>query len=206
VRREKMITVIDFGAGNLNSVRNALSFLNIKSVIARNGSELETAKKIIFPGVGAFEAMMEMLKEREMSEVLKEKILEGIPFLGICLGMQALFESSEESPGVCGLKVFKGKNKRFEGKVKVPQMGWNKVKIVKKDSPLFNGMKRKAFVFFANSYFVKPKDKEIVSSYGTYGERFCASIESGNVFGVQFHPEKSGKIGLKILKNFARIK
>jgi len=198
-----MITIIDYGMGNLHSLANALQFLGEKVKIANGPKEIARAKKLIFPGVGNFGKAIENLKKRKIGPILQNSIEKGTPFLGICLGLQLLFEESQEAPGVKGLGVFKGKIIRFQ-KVKIPQIGWNQLKIQKK-SKILKGIRDKSFVYFMHSFYPQPEDKKIISALTNYGKDFCSAVELKNIFGVQFHPEKSGKIGLKILKNFVEL-
>jgi imidazole glycerol-phosphate synthase subunit HisH len=198
-----MIGLIDFNAGNLYSLQNAFKKINAKTKIVKSKKDLMNCSKLVLPGVGAFGSAMKNLKEKQLDLAVIEWINSGKPFLGICIGMQLLFESSEESSEIKGLNVFKGKIKKFQG-LKVPQMGWNQIQI-KKNSKLFQGISNNEFVYFANSFYANPK-KEIISSVTEYGIEFCSAIEKGNTFAVQFHPEKSGSIGLKILKNFNEVK
>jgi len=199
-----MIAVIDYGAGNLKSVTNALDFLKAKYKVTSNPEDIEKAGKIIFPGVGSFGDCVKALKKRKLFGTLKQQIIKK-PYLGICLGLQILFESSQESPGIKGLSILKGKNKKFSGKLKVPQIGWNSIKITTKKSKLMKGIKDNSYFYFVHSYYVVPKDKKITLTKTNYGEEFTSSIETGNIFGVQFHPERSGEIGLKVLKNFVEL-
>ncbi len=199
-----MIKVIDYGAGNLSSVMNALDRLKAEAEIATKPEDLENAEKIILPGVGAFGKGMEKLRENGIEATLTQKISEGIPFLGICLGFQMLFEESEESPGIKGLGIFKGNVRKFRKAEKIPQIGWNRIEILR-EGRLFRGIENMEFVYYANSFFPRPKDSELIAAESEYGERFCAAIEKDNIFGVQFHPEKSGTVGLKITKNFLEV-
>lgn len=199
-----MITIIDYGMGNLISIKNAFGYLGAKVKITDKPKEIEEAKKLVFPGVGHFGQGIQNLKRKKLDLALKNNIREGAPFLGICLGLQLLFEKSEEAPTAQGLAILKGKVLRFKN-LKIPQMGWNRLKIQKK-TKILKGIKDGSFVYFMHSFYVKPVDEKIVATKTTYGRDFCSAIESQNIFGVQFHPEKSGKIGLKILKNFIELK
>ena len=190
-----MIAIIDCGIGNVQSVKNALDCLGVESVITSAAPEIGAADRVVLPGVGAFGAMMEALRERELIEVLKDYLSSGKPFLGICLGMQALFETSEESPGVSGLGVLKGSVQKFS-LGKVPQMGWNSVL---SRSPRLLGS---GYGYFANSYYVVPADPGIVTATSEYGCSFTCAIESGSITAVQFHPEKSGDYGLHFLERW----
>ncbi len=200
-----MIAVIDYGAGNLHSVYNALKFLDVECVITCDADEIFNADKVILPGVGAFGDAMERLSEHGLVEVIQKVAKKGTPLLGVCLGLQLMFEESEEAPGVAGLGIFKGKIVKipYTG-LKIPHMGWNNIEIVKQ-SKILNNLGEDPFVYFVHSYYLEPLDKDIVSAYTNYGERLGIAVECGNVFATQFHPEKSGKTGLKILKNFAEL-
>ncbi|OIP75721.1 MAG: imidazole glycerol phosphate synthase subunit HisH [Parcubacteria group bacterium CG2_30_36_18] len=198
-----MITIIDYGMGNLLSIENAFRYFGAKVKITAQPEEIEKAKKLVFPGVGNFAEAIKNLKRKKIDLAIKNSIQKGTPFLGICLGFQLLFEKSEEAPKIKGLSIFQGKVSRLK-KVKIPQIGWNQLKIQKK-SKILKGLKGGSFVYFMHSFYPKPIDKKIIIAKTNYGIDFCSSIESKNIFGVQFHPEKSGKVGLKILKNFVEI-
>ena len=201
-----MIAIIDYNAGNLKSVEKALHFLGEDCVITRNFHEIKTADKVILPGVGAFGDAMEQLKKYELDKVIHQVTAENKPFLGICLGLQLLFEKSEESPGVEGLGILKGEILRIpaaEG-LKIPHMGWNNIRFPNKGR-LFAGVPEDAYVYFVHSYYLKAQDEKIVTATTEYGTHIHASVESGNLFACQFHPEKSSHVGLQILKNFAKL-
>ena len=201
-----MIAIIDYNAGNLKSVEKALHFLGEDCVITRNFHEIETADKVILPGVGAFGDAMEQLKKYELDKVIHQVTAENKPFLGICLGLQLLFEKSEESPGVEGLGILKGEILRIpaaEG-LKIPHMGWNNIRFPNKGR-LFAGVPEDVYVYFVHSYYLKAQDEKIVTATTEYGTHIHASVESGNLFACQFHPEKSSHVGLQILKNFAKL-
>lgn len=199
-----MIAVIDYGAGNLHSVKNALDYLGAKSVITSSSDEILNADKVILPGVGSFGDAMRRLEEKNLIDSVKRAADGTKPFLGICLGLQLLFEASEESPGVEGLGIFKGSVVRIpEHGLKIPHMGWNNISLAK-DSRILPG--NKPYVYFVHSYYIKAEDKSDVSAYTEYGESLDVAVERGNVFATQFHPEKSGKVGLDILKRFLDLK
>ena len=201
-----MIAIIDYDAGNLMSVKKALDYLGQESVITRDKDVLLAADKVILPGVGAFSDAMDKLKNYELIDVIHEIIGKGTPFLGICLGLQLLFERSDEAPGVAGLCVLKGSINRIpdgEG-LKIPHMGWNSLEI-KPEAKLFKGISNQAYVYFVHSYYLEATDKDIVAATTEYGVNIHASVEKDNVFACQFHPEKSGEVGLTILKNFAEL-
>ena len=201
-----MIAIIDYDAGNLMSVKKALDYLGQESVITRDKDFLLAAEKVILPGVGAFSDAMDKLKNYGLIDVIHEIIGKGTPFLGICLGLQLLFERSDEAPGVEGLCALKGSINRIpdgEG-LKIPHMGWNSLDI-KPEAKLFKGISNQAYVYFVHSYYLEATDKDIVAATTEYGVNIHASVEKDNVFACQFHPEKSGEVGLTILKNFAEL-
>ena len=198
-----MIAIIDYDAGNLKSVEKALQFLGVEAKITSDAEEILGADKIILPGVGAFGDAMEKLNKSGLSEVIREAVRRKIPLLGICLGLQLLFEASEETPGVDGLSVLKGKIVRIPDKegFKVPHIGWNSLKI-NPESKLFAGIPEDSYVYFVHSYYLAAEEP-IVAATTDYVVDIHAAVEKENVFACQFHPEKSGDIGLKLLKNFA---
>jgi len=211
-----MIVVVDYGMGNLKSVKNSALFLGKKVKVSSSPAVIKKAKKIVFPGVGHFGRAAGELKKRKLFDLLKKRIEEGIPFLGICLGMQLLLEKSQEAPNVKGLGIIKGEVKKFAGKdLIVPHMGWNQTKIQttdvrrqtsdRKNKNLFKGVKNNSYFYFAHSYYCKPKEKEVVLTTTTYGNEFVSSLHKDNVWAVQFHPEKSQKLGLKVFNNFLKI-
>jgi len=197
-----MTVIFDYGAGNLRSVENSFDALGARYDLVRDADALSRASKIILPGVGHFGQMLRALDELAARETLVARIRAGIPFLGICLGLQALFEGSEEAPGQRGLGILPGTVRRFDPSSRVPHMGWNQIEIVA-PSKLLAGIPQRSFVYFAHSYYV-PVVSEMVATC-TYSLPYTAVIESGNVFGVQCHPEKSGDVGLAILKNFMEL-
>lgn len=200
-----MIAVIDYGAGNLHSVKNALDFLGAENIITNDKDVILSADKVILPGVGAFGDAMKSLRESGLFEVTKEVAQSGKPFLGICLGLQLMFESSEETPGVEGLGIFKGKIVKIpDCGLKIPHMGWNNIEIPRQ-SKILKDLGENPFVYFVHSYYLQAEDESIVSAYTEYGEKLGIAVEHNNVFATQFHPEKSGKTGLKILDNFIRL-
>ena len=190
-----MIGIIDCGSGNVKSVENAFRKLGAEARVISGPEKIGEAEKIVFPGVGNYGYTLGQLRARNMEAPLKKALRVGKPFLGICLGLQALFSESEESPGVKGLGIFSGKVARFkEGKV--PQIGWNYVKPVK------NGLVEEGFAYFVNSYYAIPENEEIVAAKTKYFTEFACAVQSGNITAVQFHPEKSGAYGLKFLKRW----
>lgn len=201
-----MIAIIDYDAGNLKSVEKALLALGQESVITRDFKTILEADKVILPGVGAFSDAMQNLKKYELDRVIHEVVEKRTPFLGICLGLQLLFEESEESPGVEGLHVLDGKILRIpdqEG-LKIPHIGWNSLEL-QNGGRLFEGIQENPYVYFVHSYYLKAAQPDIVKATTEYSTRIDASVEKDNVFACQFHPEKSSTIGLKMLENFAKI-
>jgi imidazole glycerol phosphate synthase glutamine amidotransferase subunit len=189
-----MIVIIDYGAGNLVSVKNALDYLGVASKITSNAEDIEKAERIILPGVGSFGFMMESLRKLKLEEPLKKALLKGKPYLGICLGLQALFEESVESPCIAGLNIFKGKVVKFK-QGKIPQIGWNNIKPRKS---LFKA----GFVYFVNSYYPVPKDKEIIATTTDYFGDFVSAVQKDNITAMQFLPEKSGEFGLNLIRRW----
>ena len=199
-----MIAIVDYGRGNLRSVQKAFEYLGYEAKVTSIPEEIMKADRVVFPGVGAFGDCMENLRERGLVEVIKEFIASGRPFLGICLGMQLLFSVSEEFGPVEGLDVVKGRVVRFPEGLKVPHMGWNQIEIVR-SNPLLKGVKSGDFFYFVHSYYVVPEDESVVSTVTSYGVDFVSMIHRDNLFATQFHPEKSQRLGLRILDNFARL-
>jgi len=202
---KKKIVIVDYGASNLKSVLNAVKYLRGEAIVSQDPDVVAEADKIILPGVGNFSTIAYNLRELELDEAIKEVICAGKPFLGICLGMQVLFEESEEYIKEKGLGIFKGRSIKFRGKVKVPQIGWNQVKICNKKSPLFKGIEDKSFAYFVHSYYVSTKEKDIVAATTNYDIDYCSAVSCNNIFATQFHLEKSGELGLKMLKNFLQM-
>jgi glutamine amidotransferase len=200
------LVIVDYGMGNLRSVEKALERLGTTPIISLKAEDLAEADGLIVPGVGAFGDAMQELERLELVEPLRAKVREGVPLLGICLGLQILFEESEEAPGVTGLGLVRGKVRRFvlPPNFKIPHMGWNSLSL-SPSSRLFRGIPENAHVYFVHSYFVDPVDPEVIVARSDYGGPFTAAIEQGNLFGVQFHPEKSQAIGLRILANYTEI-
>lgn len=201
-----MIAIIDYDAGNIKSVEKALIHLGESPVITREKEILLQADKVILPGVGAFGDAMMRLREYGLEEVIHEVVKKGTPFLGICLGLQVLFDESDEAPGVAGLGVLKGKICRIPETpgIKIPHMGWNSLHL-QKEGRLFREVEEQAYVYFVHSYYLRAEDPEIVTATAEYGVEIHASVEKGNVFACQFHPEKSGEVGLQILRNFVEL-
>ncbi|SHJ68341.1 imidazole glycerol phosphate synthase subunit HisH [Hespellia stercorisuis] len=201
-----MIAIIDYDAGNIKSVEKALVLLGQEVKITRDPKEILSAQKVVLPGVGAFGDAMEKLNQYELVPVIRQVVERNIPFLGICLGLQLLFERSDEAPGVEGLGVLKGEILRIpdgEG-LKIPHMGWNSLHL-ENGGRLFVGLEEGAYVYFVHSYYLKASEPEIVKASTEYSTHIHASVEKGNVFACQFHPEKSSDVGLQILKNFVSI-
>ena len=201
-----MIGIIDYDAGNIRSVEKALSYLGEKTVVSRDPDILKSVDKVILPGVGSFGQAMENLHRYELVPVIRDMIEDGKPFLGICLGLQLLFESSEESPGAEGLGILKGKILKIPSSpgLKIPHMGWNSLQL-QNNGRLFRNIPQDTYVYFVHSYYLQAQEPEIVKAVTGYGTEIHASVEKDNVFACQFHPEKSGKYRLEILKNFAEL-
>lgn len=229
-----MIAIIDYGAGNIKSVENALKMLGQETMLTKDANQIACADRVVLPGVGSFGDAMERIRKEGLEEVIQDICHRGTPFLGICLGLQLLFEESEESPGVKGLSILPGKIVRFpkdmpdvlqekqskkKGNVdhedrkegysylKVPEIGWNELYYPKNNNPrrLFAGVPEHSYVYFVHSYYLKSSDPSIVAAKSDYGLYFDASVEKDNIFACQFHPEKSERIGMKMLKNFLEV-
>ena len=202
-----MIAIIDYDAGNVKSVENACRKLGKDTLITRDPAKILTSDKVILPGVGNFGDAVGNLRKFGLESVIRSLVDAKKPLLGICVGMQALFEKSEESPGVPGLGILKGECRRFAEKdgMKVPQIGWNSIHLLN-DGRIFKDIPGGSFVYFVHSYYVDAADKGIVSAVSEYSSLFDASVEKDNVFACQFHPEKSGETGLRILRNFLDLK
>lgn len=201
-----MIAIIDYDAGNLKSVEKALQFLGQECVITRDFHEIKKADKVILPGVGSFGDAMSQLRKFELDKVIREVAAEQKPFLGICLGLQLLFEGSEESEGVEGLHLLDGEILRIpeqEG-LKIPNIGWNSLNL-QNNGRLFQNLEGSPFVYFVHSYYLKAREESIVKATIEYSTHIHASVEKDNIFACQFHPEKSGTVGLQILSNFAKL-
>ena len=201
-----MIAIIDYDAGNIKSVEKALNYLGEEVKITRNREEILAADGVILPGVGAFGDAMEKLHTYGLVEVIREVAAQGKPFLGICLGLQLLFESSEETPGVEGLHLLDGRIKRIPATddLKIPHIGWNDLTFPVQGR-LFRGVEEHPYVYFVHSYYLEAADPSIVTATTEYGTLIHASVEQGNIFACQFHPEKSSRVGRKILQNFVTI-
>ena len=201
-----MIAIIDYDAGNIKSVEKAVDLLGQESVVTADSEEIFRADKVILPGVGAFGDAMGNLRRTGLDDVIRQVVRKGTPFLGICLGLQLLFERSDEAPGVEGLGILKGEILRIPDKegLKIPHMGWNSLHL-EHGGRLFRGVEEGAYVYFVHSYYLKAAQEEIVKASTEYSVHIHASVEKDNVFACQFHPEKSSDVGLSILKNFVEL-
>jgi glutamine amidotransferase len=201
-----MIAIIDYGMGNIHSVNKALQLFGAKTLVTDKAQDIKNCQKLVLPGVGAFDEAMKVLEEKGLAVVIKDEIKKKKPFLGICLGMQLLFQESEEAAKCKGLGILKGRVKRFPDKpsLKVPHMGWNQLKKSTKDCPLLKDVADDSFVYFCHSYYPQPADAQVGAALTDYGINFTSIAWQDNVYGVQFHPEKSQEIGLKIVENFVR--
>ena len=201
-----MIAIIDYDAGNIKSVEKALKTLGQDVVVTRDADEILNADKVILPGVGSFGDAMGKLHDYHLVEVIQKVVEKKIPFLGICLGLQLLFESSEETPGVDGLGILKGKIVKIpdNGELKIPHMGWNSLHF-QNEGRLFANLEQESYVYFVHSYYLQAEDEAIVKATTEYSTHIHASVEKENVFACQFHPEKSSDVGLTILRNFCEL-
>lgn len=211
----KMIAIIDYGMGNIHSVQKALQFYSAKTIVTNRPQDIESCEKAVLPGVGAFDDAMLELKKQNLIPVIERHVKNKKPFLGICLGMQLLFEKSQEAVKEKGLGILKGEVKRFQENmgIKVPHMGWNQLKKVTRtqrhqdtsECPLLKDIPENSFVYFCHSYYPEPADKKDIAAETEYGINFCSVIWRDSIFGMQFHPEKSQSTGLKILRNFVDL-
>jgi len=202
-----MIAIVDYGMGNIHSVKKALESMGAQTIVTDNPKDLSRAEKIVFPGVGSFGDAVVELKKRSLDTAIKKQVESGKIFLGICLGMQVLFEKSMESHKAAGLGLLKGSVDKFEAsqKLKVPHMGWNQITKTSNDCRLLKDMPDNSYVYFCHSYYVNPADKKIIAASCDYGDNFAAVVWKDNLYGLQFHPEKSQAAGLKIVKNFVEM-
>ena len=203
-----MIALLDYGSGNLRSVHKALLHVNADVRVVRNASEMKDARAAVLPGVGAFDDCVRALDKQGLLDGVRDFIRSGRPFLGICVGYQALFERSEEfNSCAAGLALFKGKVVRFSESngLKIPQIGWNQIELVRPDCPLFKGIRDGSYFYFVHSFYPRPSESAIVATRTAYGESFASSIWHENVFATQFHPEKSQRAGLQLMKNFVAL-
>ena len=205
-----MVAIIDYDAGNITSVEKAFQYLGADTRVTRDSKEIFAADRVVLPGVGAFGDAMKRLKEYDLIPTIKEVVSKDLPFMGICLGQQLLFDSSEEADGVSGLGILRGKLCRIPdiddagNQYKIPQIGWNNLKFPRKGR-LFKGLDQDSYVYFVHSYYLHAQDRDIVTATCDYNVLVDASVESGNVFACQFHPEKSAEVGMQILKNFLEV-
>jgi len=203
-----VIALVDYDSGNLRSVEKALLKVGAKVRVTRRPEALKDASAVVLPGVGAFDDCLNAMRKQELLAAIKDFIKVGRPFLGICVGYQALFERSEEfNSCAAGLEIFPGSVVRFADQpgLKIPQIGWNQLNILRADCPLYRGIASGSYVYFVHSFFPKPADKSITATETHYGETFASSVWRDNVFATQFHPEKSQEIGLRLLKNFVEL-
>lgn len=200
-----MIAIIDYGMGNITSICNAFVYVGANTVLTDDIAVLDRCRALVLPGVGAFGSAMAELKRKGLVEYLREREKKGIPILGICLGMQLFFSQSQEDPDVEGLGFMSGEALRFPARVKVPQMGWNRVFFHSTGEPLVAGIPDGSHFYFANSFYIPGAQKEHLLAWSSYEVPFAAAVKRGNLYGLQFHPEKSGKMGLRILYNFGRM-
>lgn len=202
-----MITIVDYDAGNLKSVEKALLYIGEKPVVTSDSDDILASDRIILPGVGAFGDAMKKLSDKGLVDTLKKAVEKGIPLLGICLGMQLLFDESDESKGVGGLSILPGKIIHIpaDGVHKIPHMGWNSLEF-SKETRLFKGIKEDSYVYFVHSYYLEAANVSDVAATTEYITHIHAAVEKGNIYGCQFHPEKSGEVGLNILRNFAALR
>ena len=205
-----MVTIIDYDAGNIKSVEKAFDYLGAKTIVSRDPEDIYRGDHVVLPGVGAFGDAMNRIREYGLEDVIKEVVKKGAPFLGICLGQQLLFDYSEESDNIAGLGILRGgilqmpKNDKEGNSYKIPQIGWNNLTFPNKGR-LFKGIDEGAYVYFVHSYYLKAEDRSIVTATTDYSVTVDASVESGNVFACQFHPEKSADVGMQILRNFLEV-
>ena len=195
------VAIIDYGVGNLRSVEKAFAATGCDAIVSDDENVLREARRLVLPGVGAFGACMKALKERRFDRLVSEKVSEGTPLLGVCVGMQMLFEESDEFGSTPGLGLLKGIVRRFGNELVVPQVGWNRI-YQKREHALFEGVEDRAFCYFVHSFYCYPRDEEVVVGETEYGQRYASVVAQENVCGVQFHPEKSQDVGLQMLRNF----
>ena len=201
-----MVAIIDYDAGNITSVEKAMALLGQQVEVTREPELIRSADKVILPGVGSFGDAMGKIRQYGLDEVIRQVVEKGIPFLGICLGLQLLFERSDEAPGVSGLGILKGEILRIPDTpgLKIPHIGWNSLEFPR-EGRLFRGLPEESYVYFVHSYYLKAADEKIVTAAAEYGVKIHASVEKDRVFACQFHPEKSGDAGLRILQNFVEL-
>ena len=198
------VAIIDYGVGNLRSVEKAFAAMGCEAVISGEESVLRAAERLVLPGVGAFGACMKALSERGFDRLVREKVEEGTPLLGVCVGMQLLFEQSDEFGATRGLGLLRGRVRRFNDELLVPHVGWNRITQIR-ENPLFNGVTNGSFFYFVHSYYCEPVDSQVITGETEYGVNYASVVAHKNICGVQFHPEKSQDAGLRLLRNFARL-
>ncbi|HKV35253.1 MAG TPA: imidazole glycerol phosphate synthase subunit HisH [Pyrinomonadaceae bacterium] len=198
------VAIIDYGVGNLRSVEKAFAATDCKAIVSGDEQDLRKAERLVLPGVGAFGACMRALRERGFDRLVKERVEEGTPLLGVCVGMQLLFEESDEFGATPGLGLLRGRVRRFGDELVVPHVGWNRIDQIC-EHPLFDGVANGSFFYFVHSYYCEPVEKSVVAGETEYGIRYASVVAKGNICGVQFHPEKSQDAGLRLLRNFARL-
>ena len=205
------VAIIDYGVGNLRSVEKAFAATDCEAVVSSKETDLRAAGKLVLPGVGAFGACMRALRERGFDELVRERVAEGTPLLGVCVGMQMLFEESDEFGATPGLGLLRGRVRNFSddsrvssARLVVPHVGWNRIDQIR-ENPLFDGVTNRSFFYFVHSYYCEPTDKSVIAGETEYGLNYASVVAKDNICGVQFHPEKSQDAGLRLLRNFARL-
>ncbi|HSK64571.1 MAG TPA: imidazole glycerol phosphate synthase subunit HisH [Pyrinomonadaceae bacterium] len=198
------IAIIDYGVGNLRSVEKAFAATDCEATVSSDEKDLRAARKLVLPGVGAFGACMRALSERGFDRLVRERVEAGTPLLGVCVGMQLLFEESDEFGSTPGLGLIRGRVRRFSDELVVPHVGWNRINQIR-DNPLFTDVANRSFFYFVHSYYCEPADQSVVAGETEYGLRYASVVAQDNICGVQFHPEKSQDAGLRLLRNFARL-
>ena len=199
------VAIIDYGVGNLRSVEKAFAATDCEAIVSSDEQELSVAQRLVLPGVGAFGACMKALKQRGFDRLVRERVAEGTPLLGVCVGMQLLFEESDEFGATPGLGLLKGKVRRFTDELVVPHVGWNRIHQSRQQHALFADVANEEFFYFVHSYYCEPEDNSVVAGETEYGVRYASVVAKANICGVQFHPEKSQAAGLQLLRNFARL-
>ncbi|HKY42141.1 MAG TPA: imidazole glycerol phosphate synthase subunit HisH [Pyrinomonadaceae bacterium] len=197
------VAIIDYGVGNLRSVEKAFAATGCEAIVTADENDLRSAQRLVLPGVGAFGACMKALSERGFDRLVREKAREGTPLLGVCVGMQLLFDESDEFGATSGLGLLRGRVRRFENDLVVPHVGWNRI-YQKRSHALFEGIADGSFCYFVHSFYCEPADDEVAVGETEYGGRYASVVASRNIFGVQFHPEKSQEVGLRMLRNFGQ--
>jgi imidazole glycerol-phosphate synthase subunit HisH len=198
------VAIIDYGVGNLRSVEKAFAATDCEAIVSSNETHLRAAEKLVLPGVGAFGACMRALRERGFDKLVRERVEQGTPLLGVCVGMQMLFQESDEFGSTPGLGFLRGRVRRFSDELVVPHVGWNRIDQIR-ENPLFNGVANRSFFYFVHSYYCEPTDQSVLVGETEYGLPYASVVAKDNICGVQFHPEKSQETGLRLLQNFARL-